>query len=309
MLITILYFIIGLFLLLFATEIFVKMAQKISLAFCISPFIVGVTIVAVGTSLPELSVSLIAALKKDTGLALGNIIGSNITNIFLVLPVGILLGKIRVGTIKTQRNSFLLLLSTLLFISVMTAFHFPPMAGLLLLISAALFTGGEYFWGIAGRNIEDKQRFSFQDTVMFLISLVGILLGGTMLVNSVESISTYTGITTTVLGLSLTAIATSMPELLTTIFSLRKKEDKMTLGNIIGSNIYNLLLIGGIIALSTPIVFIPGSDWIILLIATISLASVIFIYKGKLIPKKFGLIFLLFFFVYIWSLYLKNSIL
>lgn len=305
-----LIFTVGVILLLFSTEVFVKMAQKISLLLRISPLIVGITIVAIGTSLPELSVSLIAVMKNDTGLALGNIIGSNITNIFLVLPVGLFLGKIRVGTTKTQRNSFLLLLSTFLFVLIMTVFHFPPVAGLILLFTAIVFTLSEYLWGTKGREKEDKILFSKNakyefkstDIIWFLLSLAGILTGGSLLVNSVEKISVITGLSTTILGLSLTAVATSMPELFTTIFSLRNKEEKMTLGDIIGSNIYNLLLIGGIIALTTPIVLIPGLDWIILLIATISLSLLIFVYKGRVIPKKYGVLLLMFFLLYILSL-------
>ena len=302
-------FILGVFLLLFSTEIFVKMAQKISVLFRISPLIIGITIVAVGTSLPELSVSLIAAIKHDSGLALGNIIGSNIVNIFLVLPVGILLGKIKIGTIKTQRNSFLLLLATLLFVLIMTLFHFPPIAGLILLSFALLFTVGEYIWGVRGRKNEDKLCFTKNnckfrqiDLMLLLFSLAGILTGGSILVNSVEKISFITGLSTTILGLSLTAIATSMPELLTTLITLRSKEEKMALGNIIGSNIYNLLLVGGLIALTTPVIVIPGIDWSFLLLATASLSLLIFAYKGRVIPKKYGVFLLIFFFIYILSL-------
>ena len=100
---------IGVVVLLLSTQTFVKLAKKISLALRISPLIVGITIVALGTSLPELSVSLIASINNDAGLAFGNIIGSNIVNILVVLPVCIVIGKLRIVKTKTQRSSVLLL--------------------------------------------------------------------------------------------------------------------------------------------------------------------------------------------------------
>src|SRR3990167_4494747 len=121
--------------------------ENISKSFRVSPLIIGVTIVALGTSLPELAVSTVAILKHDVGLAFGNIIGSNIANILLVFPVGILLGKLRVGTTKTQKNALLVLLVTGLF-ALLHFLHFPPFFSGLLLTSLSLITTVlQYHWG------------------------------------------------------------------------------------------------------------------------------------------------------------------
>jgi len=110
-----------------------------------------------------------------------------------------------------------------------------------------------------------------------------------------------TGIPTTVLGLTLSAVATSLPELLTTVFSQKNHQEKITIGNVIGSNIYNLLLIGGIISLFPLTRVVSIGEWLWLVITTISFVFILRYYKGKRPPKYIGLILLLFFFVYIFT--------
>ena len=127
-------------LLLLSTRTFVKLAKKISLSSRISPLIIGITVVALGTSLPELSVSLIALVKDDAGLAVGNIIGSNIVNILIVLPIGILVGKTRIGKTKTQRNALLLLGVTAVFVLLQSRFLPNLVAGLSLVVLALIIT-------------------------------------------------------------------------------------------------------------------------------------------------------------------------
>lgn len=152
-------FCLGVIFLLPSTQTFVKLAKKISLALRISPLIIGTTLVALGTSLPELSVSLIAAIKNGAGLALGNIIGSNIVNVLLVLPVGIVIGKLRIGKTKTQRSALLLLGVTAVFILLQLR-SFPLLtSGLFLVASALIITILEYQWAVYGRSHEDLARF------------------------------------------------------------------------------------------------------------------------------------------------------
>lgn len=308
-------FCLGVVFLLLSTQAFVKLAKKISLAFRISPLIVGITIVALGTSLPELSVSLIALIKHDAGLALGNIIGSNIVNILIVLPVGILVGKLRIGKTKTQRSALLLFGITVVFI-LLQLISFPPLlAGLFLVTSALVVTMLEYQWAVFGRSHEDsvrfnnhkKGRFTFGGFVWLILSLIGIIIGGILLVTSIEDISIATGYSTTVLGLSLTAIVTSLPELLTTIFSQEEDQEKITIGNIIGSNIYNLLLIGGLVTIFSPVITIPVGDWIWLIGATICFVFILRHYSGKVVPKWVGVFLLTLSLIYLLSLQLSAA--
>ena len=304
---------IGVVVLLLSTQTFVKLAKKISLALRISPLIVGITIVALGTSLPELSVSLIASIKNDAGLAFGNIIGSNIVNILVVLPVGIVIGKLRIGKTKTQRNAVLLLGITVVFV-LLQLISFPPLlSGLFLVTSALVITMLEYQWAVFGRSHEDsarfnnhkKGRFTFGVFVSLILSLIGIIIGGILLVTSVEGISLITGYSTTVLGLSLTAIVTSLPELLTTIFSQEEDQEKITIGNIIGSNIYNLLFIGGLVTIFSPVIAIPVKDWVWLIATTICFVFILRHYKGKTVPRWVGVFLLVLSLIYLLTLKLS----
>lgn len=303
-------FFLGVVLLLFSADSFVKVSSKVWLAFKISPLVIGTTVVALGTSLPELAVSLIASAKNDQGLAVGNIIGSNIVNVFLVLAVGILLGNINIGTNKTQRNALVLVLATMGYFFLSVLIPSARVFGLIMVFSAVVFTFFEVQMGIVGRNHEDKKyvngkkncKFSSKLFWTLVFSSLGIAGGGFAVVHSIENISLLTGYSTTVLGLSITAIATSLPELLTTVFCCKKDQGKIATGDILGSNIYNLLLIGGIVSLFSPTKTILMKDFVVLGIATFCLVFLVFRYAGRKVPRKFGIILLLFFFAYMFTL-------
>ncbi len=296
--------------LLFSTHKLVGLAKKISSVFRISPLIVGMTVVAIGTSLPELAVSLVAILRHDTGLAIGNIIGSNIINILLVFPVGLLIGKLRIGRFKTQRNAIILIIATGAFYISQTVGVVKSLSGPLLLSLAVLTSIAEYKFAIFGRDHEDAKQFKQKvngtlgiGTLLFgLLLTVGIVIGSIFIVDAIEEISLITGISTTILGLTLTAFATSLPELLTTIFSQGEKQEKITLGNILGSNIYNLLLVGGIILLFSPGFMIPQYEWLWLGGTTAGLVGVIRYYKGQKPPRSVGIVFFVLLCVYLLSL-------
>jgi cation:H+ antiporter len=307
----ILKFLFGVAILLVSTEIFVKTAKKLSKAFKLSPLIIGITVVAIGTSLPELAFSLMALIKKDVGLAMGNIVGSNIINILFVFPVGIIVGKLRVGTTKTQRNAIFLLFISAIFLAMQLITSIPSQTVGLILISLALIaTLVEYFFGVSGRKEEDKKMFDKKSkiniTPSFLIMpfflIVGIVVGSFLAVNSIEELSLATGVSTTILGLTLTAVVTSLPELMTTIFSQEEHQAKLAIGNILGSNIYNLLLIGGIINLLVGRNGIPLKDWVIFSFVTLLFVISLKKYSGKNIPKNLGFILLAAFILYLMSM-------
>lgn len=302
-------FILGVALLLTSSQFFVRQAERLSRSFKISALVIGTTIVAIGTSLPELVISLLSALRGEQSLALGNIVGSNITNILLVLPLSILGGKLRIGTTKTQRNILVLCSATGMFVFLKLAGSFA-VAGPLLIFSAIFFSVLEYSWGVYGREKEDKLKLKTRVkkspwTIPILVaSTLGILFGGLVTIQAVELISISTGLSLTYLGLVLTAIATSLPELFVTVISGHDNEEKLAMGNILGSNIYNLALIGGIIAL------LPGFQseqlspaiWSVLITATLALFFIVRIYSGRFVPKWVGVVMLFFFLGYLYLL-------
>lgn len=300
----------GIGLLLVSTNSLVSSSKLLAVKWRVSPLIVGTLVVALITSLPELTVSLVAAFRQDTQLALGNIVGSNIVNILLVFPVGILAGKLRVGTTKTQRSSWFLLAVTILFAFLIRTHLSPFLIGTILLILAALYIMAEYIWASNGRKEEDSRVIRHYRSIHskwspanLLLPTTGILMGGLMVVSSIENIAAATGLSTGFLGLTLAAVATSLPELLTSIFSQEQHLAKETLGNIIGSNFYNLLLIGGLVFLTSRPTSPPTAELLWLIGTTGLFIATIHVFQGKVIPKLIGLALPLVCLLYLLSVY------
>lgn len=308
MIVFLIQFIIGLGLLLFSTEKFVRLAERIANVLRISPLIVGITIVALGTSIPEFVVSVISMFKTDVNLAVGNIIGSNIVNVLLVLPVAILIGKLQIGRIKTQQSALFLLGSTAIFFIVHAIRISHIVSGIVLIGIAVFFSIMEYSLGVNGRDYEDAQRQSKNKKIgtvtlaqiiigIFLLSI--IIVGGILIVDSVESISLISGLSTSILGLTLTAVATSLPELLTTIYSQNNNQAKITVGNILGSNVYNLMLIGGVLMLFPTPTLISQKEFVWLGATTVGLVLFLRFYSGKKPSRIVGILLLIFFLTYL----------
>lgn len=301
------FFIVGIAILLLSTKTFTLLAKELSSVLGLSPLFIGVTIVAIGTSLPELSISLTASATNDYPLAIGNIIGSNIVNMLLVFAAGVMIGSMRIGTKTTMKNGVLLLLVTVMYtISQYIAFAPSRIIGCILIISALLSICVQYYWARQGKSVEktkfkqNKQnKFTIQKSIILSLSTLGIIIGGSITVISSEAISILTGISTGILGLTLTAIATSLPELLTTIVSQKQNESKLAIGNIIGSNIYNLLLIGGIISLFSNHSQTFQGNILFLNAITVLFVLTLLIFKGKIIPRWVGIFYIIFFFIYI----------
>lgn len=303
-------FLFGVIILLISTQIFVKLAVKLSEIFRLSPLIIGLTIMSLGTSLPEIAVSAISSAGGDIGLATGNIIGSNIINVFLIFGIGILVDDLTIGTTKTQKNIVILLLVTFVFVILEVFFPFPVILGSFLLMSYAFFTYMEYKWGVMGRVKEDlafitslKKRKVTPDIVVgILLSVMGVGVGGYLVVNSMQELAVISGYSTTIFGLTLTSIATSLPELLTTIKSQREDEDKMTIGNLLGSGLFNLLFIGGLANVLGGSMKLPVVEVMFLIISAILFYVIVSFYKGKNIPKWVGWLLILIFFIYTYTI-------
>lgn len=309
MVFAVLSIVLGILLLLFSTRAFMDSAIKTSLALRISPLVVGVTVVAVGTSLPELVVSLLAALRNEPGLAIGNIVGSNVVNVFLVFPLSIILRELKMGISKTQRNAALMLSATLVFFLINLFRIYSPLVGGLFIFLAFLFTIQEYCWGVSGRENEDsayikeeKAVFEVKTAFLLIVSLLGVFAGGNLIIGAIERIARLTGYSTTFWGLSLAAIATSVPELMFTLVGEKKGEQKAAVGNILGSNIYNILLIGGVSMLFSSIPLIANLTWAFFLSSAFSLYGLTQYFKGKVVKKWVAYLFFIFFLIYLFSL-------
>lgn len=294
----------GLVVMLISAQIFLNLTQEFSAKWKFSPLFISLVIVALGTNLPELTVTLAALRNSDPGLALGNAVGSSIANITIVLGVATFFGKVRIGTTKTQKNTFLLLVATFLF-SILTLSSVATIYKIILLaITLIISLTYEYILAVRGRLHEDKKLLILIEKlsqkkrklpkiiylILFLGSLAGLGIGGNVTVNAVTQLSKILHLSTTVLGLTLTAIATSLPEMLMSLTASSKKDNKVVLGTLIGSNIFNLTLFPAIILSSTIDLkikkFISIKEVFFLMLVTVAFYMIIKKYSGEVISKK-----------------------
>lgn len=267
MLIDLISLIIGLALLWSGAELLIRFSAVLARSIGVSPIIIGLTIVSLGTSLPEFVVSLIAALQNTMGISIGNIIGSNIANLGLILGIGALISLLNVQKNWVYREVPFMLFATFIFMSFARShFLISRIEGFILLLILALYLG--YLSRTTLSQMKTFEENSFngaqislkKKSLYLLLSMVGIalLIGSSkIIVNSGMAIASYLGVSDTVIGLTLIAVGTSLPELATTIVGLIKKETDIVVGNIIGSNIFNLLFIGGTVSLIRPIEISP----------------------------------------------------
>lgn len=309
-----LVFFTSLLVLIISANLLLKFIEKFAGRIKISPLIIGATIVAVGTSLPETFVAISSISQNAADISLGDVIGSNIANIALIFGLGILLFPVRIGTEKTQRNNFIMFIVSTLFVFL---FFLPPeirkIVSILLIILYITFIIMETIWGENGRNHEDKKALSKLSSnkgsvILYLIGVVGslggLLLSSHFLVESVIYFSRLFGISEEIIGLSVVAVGTSLPELATTIASGFKKDWKLLYGDIQGSNIFNLSAIGAILFLSGKITYtVPFYPILVLAIVTISIVYLSRKYEGEYIPRFYGLIYLLLYVFYIAKIY------
>ena len=303
---TIVSFLVGLGIILAASQLFLKIAEPLATQLRFSPLFISLVVIALGTNLPEISLTISSLQQGDPGLAMGNILGSSILNITLILGLSLLFNSVRIGTHKTLYNALLLLGHTMLFIGLkFSAFgHFER--AIILIISLLMTITVQYLMALNGRNHEDKKLLKSMKQLIkkkhpmpwylsvfgLAASTVGLSFGGSITVSTIGQLSELLNISTTILGLTLTAIATSAPELILTTIAAFKKEDKVVVGTLLGSNIINLSLLPGIILLFSQPISLNPAEFIFLLFSTVSVVSLIFAYKGENVPRAAGLVLL-----------------
>lgn len=279
--------ILGFVLLIKGADFLVDGASNIAKKFHIPEIVIGLTVVAIGTSMPELVVSVTSALEGHSDIAVGNVVGSNIANLFLILG---LCSIIRPLEFKKQtrliENPITLLVTMLLYFLCnngigQSANLITKNEGIVLLIFCVLYIiyniiiskKGEEFDLEDGEQIEiiDREQNIFKSIFFVIIGIVGLKFGGDLVVNSCVAIATCFGISEELISLTIVAVSTSLPELITSITATRKGETDMAIGNVIGSQIFNILLIIGTSAFLCPINYAPSYNkyMIVLIIGTI----------------------------------------
>lgn len=283
--------ILGLVILLLAGDVLVKGAVNLALRLGIPALIVSLTIVAFGTSAPELLISVQSILDGVPGLALGNVVGSNTANVLLVLGVPALMAGLA-ATSDTRREYTFMMVGTVLFIVLC---FFGPLTwwhGMILLTGLAFVLGDAMRKARAHRSankcaddLEDLEEADpnmpwWQIGLYLLLGMIGLPLGASLLIDSATQIATEYGISDAVIGLTLVAIGTSLPELATTVMAAIRKQADVAIGNVIGSNVFNLLAIIGIAVFVGPIPVDPEIlrlDLWVMLAASVVLAPFVFL--------------------------------
>lgn len=246
----------GLVLLVLGGELLVRGAVNVATALRVSPLVIGLTLVGFGTSTPELVTSVRAALADSPGIAYGNIVGSNIANILLIGGMAALLFPIAVARAALRRDGAVMLAVAVGFSIVAALMPLGRITGAVFLLALVAYIVATFM--IERRRtpdtpVEGQPKTSIWLSVLIaLAGLVCVIVGGGFLVDGAVSLARGFGISETVIGLTIVAVGTSMPEMVTSVVAALKRQSDVAFGNIIGSNIYNILGIGGATALIAP---------------------------------------------------------
>lgn len=251
-----LYLIVGLTGLFFGGEALVRGSVGIARRMAIPSLLIGLTVVGFGTSTPELLVSVEAAWRGVPDIALGNIVGSNIANILLITGVSALVWPIAVTGATLHRDTAVMVVAALLLVPIFTYGQVGRLAGLVLVMALVGYLVWAYFK--PGDTVPDEDNLPAPTSVFISVlwvvgGLVALMVGAHFLVDGAVSIARGYGISEAFIGLTIVAVGTSLPELATSLIAALRKQSEIAIGNIIGSNIFNLLGILGVTALITPI--------------------------------------------------------
>ena len=296
MILAIIGVIIGFVLLVKGADFFVEGSGSLAKQFNIPVFIIGMTIVAMGTSAPECAVSISASLRGINGMAISNVIGSNIFNLLVVCGVCALFQPlvIKKETLKKE-FPFSVLVAVIIGVMGLAGMMVGHMDGIILVVIFALFL----YWMVrsakksmqAGEDVEAEEikDLPIWKCLVFIGGgLVAIVIGGQMVVNCSETIARGFGLSETLIGLTICSIGTSLPELVTSVVAARKNQAGMALGNVIGSNIFNILLVGGLASAISPIAVNMNNLIDIVILVAVSLYIMILVWRKQLLTRAGG---------------------
>ncbi|MBS1255733.1 MAG: Inner membrane protein YrbG [Deltaproteobacteria bacterium] len=302
----------GLILLFFGADWLVKGAVTLALLLGLSPLIVGLTVVALGTSLPEALVSVQAALGNQGGIALGNVIGSNILNIALILGLSALIQPLKVDSHLVKADVPLLAGASFLLLVLLEDLHISRMEGAFLLLCIFGYVAGNIMTvkrtspeedQIEGMEIpEDPGKHLMRDIGLLILGLVTLAFGSEFLVSGAVDLARLWGLSEALIGLTIVSIGTGTPELATALMAAYRKTADIAIGNAVGSNLFNIMFVVGIAGLIAPMDAngIKSSDLYVMLGLAILLLPTV--WTGHVLDRKEGFLFLAIYVCYIYYL-------
>lgn len=305
MLLQIFIFLVGLFFIVKGADWLVDGASSVAKRLGISDFVIGLTIVGMGTSAPEMVVSFIGAIQGNADIAIGNVMGSNIFNVLLILGVTAVICPMTITSLNRRKDIPINIFITVLLLGLgMThkLFGFGTdtlgrLEGAVLVILFATYIYLSFRFDVPDENSdEDEKPVSVGKSVFMIVAgLTGLILGGQFFVNSATSIAKMIGVSDKFIAITILAGGTSMPELATCIVAAAKKKGQLALGNILGSNVFNILLILGGSALIHPLSFAAISyvDAAALLVSALAIAISIYTFKRDKLDMADGICLLI----------------
>lgn len=255
----------------------------------LSPLIIGLTIVAFGTSLPEMIVNVFSCAKGSPGLAIGNIIGSNTMNILLILGVSSIIWPIDVSRVSIRRDIPVGFLATLA-IALMANFLFTReganinwIEGIILLVMGFAYLGLTMLKKDPNEESEDQQEaMSWGKTILAIVAgIVGLYVGGELVSRNAQILAKNWGMSESTIGLTVVATATSLPELITSIVAALKKNSGIAIGNVLGSNIMNIFMVLGVSSIITDLPFEPMMNKQLMILFAANALMLLFVFTGK----------------------------
>ncbi len=308
-----LYIIGGLVLLYFGADWLVKGAMTLALNLGLSPLIVGLTVVALGTSVPEALVSVQAAIGHQGGIAIGNVVGSNILNIALILGLSALITPLKVDSHLVKADVPLLSGATFMLVVLLEDFHISRMEGAFLLLCIVGYIVGNIMTvkkttpeedKIEGMEIpEDPGNNFWRDIALLIVGIITLGFGSNFLVTGAVDLARLWGLSEALIGLTIVSIGTGTPELATALMAAYRKSADLAIGNAVGSNLFNIMFVLGLAGLVAPLdaIGINSSDLYVMLAVTILLLPTV--WTGRILDRKEGFLFLAIYFGYLYYLW------
>ncbi len=288
-LVPLLLLIVGFVALILGANWLVNGATSVGIRAKLSPLIIGLTIVAFGTSLPEMIVNVFSCAKGSPGLAIGNIIGSNTMNILLILGVSALIWPIDVNRISIRRDIPAGFVATLA-ITLMANYFFTRQARTINWVEGIvlLLMGFAYLLLTMLKNDPREEAENVQEAMPWgkiilalLAGIVGLYIGGELVSRNAQILAHNWGMSDSTIGLTVVATATSLPELITSIVAALKKNSGIAIGNVLGSNILNIFMVLGISSIITPLPFEPMMNQQLMILFAANILMLLFVFTGK----------------------------
>ncbi len=324
MLLHIVLCLLGFGLLYYGAEWLVHGSSSLARGLGVTPIVIGLTVVAFGTSTPELLVSVVSSLKSKSMIAVGNVVGSNICNIALVLATAALFQPIRSDPSVVRRDIPIMLAVSVYLLVLTSNSVLGRLEGVTLFVGVVVYTAVNYRWSRGGVENADQRAVRLareakesgdvpsrpRQIVLILAGIGGVVVGADLVVDSAVAIMTFFGVSEKFIGLTIVAFGTSLPELATSVVAAVRREMDISIGNLVGSNVFNLLSVLGVAAMVRPIP-IPGGfyasglwiDYLVML--AISFLPWLMMRKTLTISRKDGALLLACYFAYLIYLIVK----